>query len=58
MVASASFDFLRWVRVSWAAFRESGWNIFSFLEADLGLEVPAITLAMIGVGESDSDSII
>ena len=42
MVASASFDFLRWVRESWAAFRESGWNIFSFLGVGLGLGGPAI----------------
>ena len=42
MVASASFDFLRWVRESWAAFRESGWNIFSLF--DLGLEGPAMVM--------------
>ena len=54
MVASASFDFLRWVRESWAAFRESGWNIFSFF--DLGLEGPAMVTVLRRVWDAISMS--
>ena len=45
----ASFDLRRWVRASWAAFRESGWNTFSFL---VGLDLEEDQAMVIGVSRS------